>query len=202
MTPFYQGKIDVFCALYAVLNALKVTHHIRTLQARDIFHDTLMGISQNPTALRAVFDQRTDYIGLVDAMLSVQGRKYHMNVEKPFEHSTATTAPSNHEVFNTIATWLEPNAHKDISSFKHVPERAVVFRFLRYLIAGAEPANKHWTTAYIMKDGQLDFFDCSLEEGAIYAVTKDSFVTSPNDISPDCLCCIEPHSIRFIEPRK
>ncbi len=202
MQAFYQGKIDVFCAIYAVLNGLKITHHIRTLQARDIFHDTLMGIAQNPKALRVILDQRTDYIALVDAMLQIQSRKFPLIIESPFEHSTKDTAPSNDKVWESITNWLAPNAHKDVPTLQHVPERAIIFRFLRYLIPGADPANRHWTTAYIMQDGQLNFFDCSLEESAIYHLDINGFVTKPDLISPDCLCCLEPHSIRFLAPKK
>ena len=36
LKPFYQGKLDTFCAIYAVLNALRLTHGIRTLKAREI----------------------------------------------------------------------------------------------------------------------------------------------------------------------
>ena len=28
LKPFYQGKLDTFCAIYAVLNALRLTHGI------------------------------------------------------------------------------------------------------------------------------------------------------------------------------
>ncbi len=202
MQPFYQGKIDVFCAIYAVLNGLKVTHHIRTLQARDIFHNTLMGIAKNPHALKSILEQRTDYISLVDAMLHIQSMKFPLIIERPFEHTTAANAPDNNTVWESISNWLAPNSHKDMPSLKHVPERAIIFRFLRYLIPGADPVNRHWTTVYIMQDDELKFFDCSLEESAIYHVDINGFVTKPELISPDCLCCIEPHSMRFIAPRK
>ncbi len=202
MTPFYQGKIDVFCALYAVLNGLKITHHIRTLQARDIFHNTLMGIAQNPQVLRSILDQRTDYISLVDAMLNIQNKKLPLIIERPFEHTNAATAPDNYTVWKSISNWLAPNKNENVPTLQHVPERAIIFRFLRYLIPGADPVNRHWTTAYIMQDDELKFFDCSMEESAIYHVDINSFVTKPELISPDCLCCIEPHSMRFIAPRK
>ncbi len=202
MKPFFQGKIDVFCAIYAVLNALRVTHHIRTLQARDIFHDTLMGIAQDAKTFRAVLEQQTDYIGLVDAMLNVQGRKFPLHIEKPFEKSTNDNAPSSEAVFESIKSWLAPNAFQGGSIFQHVPERVVIFRFLRYLMPDAQPVNRHWTTAYIMKGEELEFFDCSLEESAIYSLDKFSFVTRTEHINSRCLCCVEPHSIRFLAPRK
>ena len=45
LKPFYQGKLDTFCAIYAVLNALRLTHGIRTLKAREILNDTLMALA-------------------------------------------------------------------------------------------------------------------------------------------------------------
>ena len=38
MQPFYQGKIDNFCAMYAVLNALQVLFSLTPHQARRIFN--------------------------------------------------------------------------------------------------------------------------------------------------------------------
>ena len=43
--PFYQGKLDTFCAIYAVLNALRLTHSIRVLRARNILNETLMALA-------------------------------------------------------------------------------------------------------------------------------------------------------------
>ncbi len=209
MKPFYQGKIDVFCALYAVLNGLKITHHIRTLQARDIFHEALLGISQNPKVFRAVLEQQTDYIALVDAMLSIQSKKRPLLVQRPFE-GREKNPPSAQEVWDTIAAWLGPNVFKGEPTAlngvqKHEQNnllgRAVIFRFLRYLRADAEPMNKHWTTAHYINDKGLQFFDCSMEESAIYNVKVGDFVTNPKDISEKCLCCLEPHSIRFMAPK-
>ena len=34
--PCHQGKADTLCAIYAVLNALRLTHGIRTLTANGI----------------------------------------------------------------------------------------------------------------------------------------------------------------------
>ena len=66
--PFFQGKLDTFCAIYAVLNALRLTHGIQTLKARDILNETLLSLAGKPDALRAVLEQDTDYMQLVDDM--------------------------------------------------------------------------------------------------------------------------------------
>ncbi len=209
MKPFFQGKIDVFCAIYAVLNGLKITHHIRTLQARDIFHEALLGISQNPKVFRAVLEQQTDYIALVDAMLSIQSKRRPLLVQRPFE-GTENSPPSPDKVWDTIEAWLAPNVLKGEPSAlngvvreeqNNLLGRAVVFRFLRYMRADTEPMNKHWTTAHYINHKGLQFFDCSLEESAIYAVKKGDFVTNTEDISEKCLCCIDPSSIRFMAPK-
>ena len=47
--PFYQGKLDTFCAIYAVLNALRLTHGIRVLKARDILNETLLALQARPS---------------------------------------------------------------------------------------------------------------------------------------------------------
>ena len=47
LKPFFQGKLDTFCAIYAVLNALRLTHGIQTLKARDILNElSLIHISE------------------------------------------------------------------------------------------------------------------------------------------------------------
>ncbi len=206
MKPFFQGKIDVFCAMYAVLNGLKVTHRIRALQARDIFHEALLGIAQNPQIFKAVLEQKTDYVSLVDAMLNIQSKKRPLSVERPFE-GTLHNPPSPEEVWERISQWLLPNS---LNSTQQIPQdmpsdmsknilgRAVIFRFLRYLNPQSEPLNRHWTTAYHMTEDVLHFFDCSLEESAVYSIKKGGFVTNTKNLSAECLFCIEPHSIRFM----
>ncbi len=200
MKPFYQGKVDVFCALYAVLNGLKITHHIRTLEARDIFHDTLMGLAQNNQIFRAVLDQRTDYVAMVDAMLNIQAKKRPLHIERPYENNAELHTPSVEHVWNTLEMWLAPNAAPSASKLPRIPERVAIFRFLRYLMPGSDPVNRHWTTAYKMENGQLHFFDCSMEETAIYSITPESFVTRPQEISAEKLICFEPHSLRLLSP--
>lgn len=187
MKPFHQGKLDVFCAIYAVLNGLKLTHQIRTLYARDILHETLLGLAANPDAFRAVLEQRTDYVALVDGMLNIQCRKLPLIVERPYI-STAQT-PSPDTLWEGLRHWLDGGA-----------QRAVIFRFLRYLMPGMPPVNRHWTTGQRMENGTLHFFDCSHEQEAVYSVTRNAFVTRPEDINSDAMLCIEPRSVRLLAP--
>ena len=84
LKPFFQGKLDTFCAIYAVLNALRLTHGIQTLKARDILNETLLSLAGKPGALRAVLEQDTDYMQLVDDMIQARQQRYPLLVEKPF----------------------------------------------------------------------------------------------------------------------
>lgn len=190
MKPFHQGKLDVFCAMYAVLNGLKITHGLRTLRARDILHETLLALSVNQEAFRAVLEQRTDYVRLVDGMLQIQGRKLPLRVERPFADDAPRSAPDAETVWNACARWLGGG-----------PSRAVLFRFLRYMTPDAPALNKHWTTACRLEGRTLHFFDCSHEEEAIYKVVRGGFVTRPEDVRSDCLICIEPYTMRFLAPK-
>ncbi len=187
MKPFYQGQLDVFCALYAVLNGMKVTSGIRGLRARDILHDMLMVVSANPNVFRAILDQNTDYISVVDAMLKAQSQAFPIRVERPFaDHEE----PSPEVVWNTVAAWL-----------KGGDKRAAVFRFLRFMTPDMPPMNKHWTCAYEVEDDIIPFFDCSHEPDAIYQLKATDFVTREKDISRQCLIYLQPRSIRFMASR-
>lgn len=121
LKPFYQGKLDTFCAIYAVLNALRLTHGLRVLKARDILNETLMGLAATPQAFRAVLEQETDYCALVDGMLRVQRRSFPLEIRQPF---AVTDDPAPAQLWECCRDWLNPADH-----------RAVIFRFTRHLTA-------------------------------------------------------------------
>lgn len=184
LKPFYQGKLDTFCAIYAVLNALRLTHGIRVIKARDILNETLLALASAPEAFKAVLEQETDYCNLVDGMLRAQSRAFPLEVRKPF---AAGERPSEQEFWDCCRDWLQPQAH-----------RAAVFRFLRHLTPDGPPVNRHWTTADRMDDHILHLFDCSHEAEAILNIRKDSFVTRPENVSQDRLLYIQPETLRFL----
>lgn len=189
MKPFHQGKLDVFCAIYAVLNGLRLTNKIRTLHARDIFHETLLGLSANPEAFRAALDQRTDYVPLVDGMLRIQTRNLPLVVESPFAHTTGGSTPPPQVVWNCLESWLEQ------------PRRTAIFRFLRHLDHQAPPVNRHWTTAEYIQDDTLQLYDCSHELEAVRSIKFKEYVTRPEMVDREHLLCIEPYTLRLLRPR-
>ncbi|MBQ3059490.1 MAG: hypothetical protein IJD16_04135 [Desulfovibrio sp.] len=184
LKPFYQGKLDTFCAIYAVLNALRLTHGIRVSKARDILNESLLALASTPEAFRAVLEQTTDYLHLVDGLLRLQSRAFPLEVRKPF---AGLPAPTEEELWQACRQWLIPNA-----------KRAVVFRFTRCMTPDLPPVSRHWTTADRMNDSILHLFDSSHEAEAILNIRKDSFVTVPEAVTSERLLYIQPESMRFL----
>ena len=184
LKPFYQGKLDTFCAIYAVLNALRLTHSIRVLKARDILNETLMALAASPEMFRAVLEQETDYCALVDGMLRAQGRVFPLDVRQPFG---TDQDPSAAQVWDCCDNWLNGGSN-----------RALVFRFLRHITPEGPAVNRHWTTADSLKDNVLHLFDCSHEAEAILNVRKDSFVTRAQEVGREKLLYIQPETIRLL----
>lgn len=207
LKPFHQGKLDLFCAMYAVLNALQITHNLRVLPARELFNETLLQLAAAPEALRRVLAQETDYLALVDGMLKAQSHRFALQVEAPFagcvpltpilpntrepRAAGASSPPSPERVWETVAAWLAGGER-----------RAVIFRFIRYLLPGGPPVNLHWTTAHEIQGDTLHFFDCSHEECAIYSVPRGGFVTHAEAVHEGSLLCLEAHTLRLVGARR
>ena len=184
LKPFYQGKLDTFCAIYAVLNALRLTHGIRTLKARDLLNETLISLAAKPDMLRDVLEQNTDYFDLVDDLLATARKKFPLVIHTPF---IKNDTPSPADLWGVCQAWLAGDG-----------PRAIVLRFLRSLKPESPPANRHWTTADRMDDMILHLFDCSHEAEAILNIRKESFVTCQETVNKDQLLYIQPTSLRFL----
>jgi hypothetical protein len=67
--PYLQGQLDFFCAVYAVINALRLLHGLNLEQGRGILGTVLDELSACPPLWRAVLHNGTDFYGLVDYLL-------------------------------------------------------------------------------------------------------------------------------------
>lgn len=188
LKPFYQGKLDVFCAMYAVLNGLRITHGIRTLKARDILNDTLLGLSINPAAFRAVLNQETDYVALVDSMLRVVAKKYPLQVVKPFG---VENLPDEETFWQSCREWLNPGG-------KPAENRAIIMRFSRYDKIDQAPLVRHWTTVDTIDDQSMHLFDSSHEAEAIQNIKRENIAVNPRDIDEKRRFYMQPDTVRFI----
>lgn len=188
LKPFYQGKLDVFCAMYAVLNGLRLTHNVRTLKARDILNATLLKLASKPAAFKAVLAQETDYVALVDSMLADVRKKYPLEVIRAFPPADL---PDVNRLWDVCQDWLNPNGTK-------ATNRAIVLRFSRYQEFDHKAAIRHWTTVDVMDDKIMHLFDSSHEAEAIQNMRKDSIVTFARDLDEKHLFHIHSDSVRLL----
>ena len=184
-SPLYQGQIDVFCAMYAVLNGLRITHGIRSLAARSIFHNTLLELAADRETFAEVLDQRTDYQVLVDAMLSGQVFQRPLSVRRPFAREAGTSID---EVWKCLTDWLGTS-----------PKHAALFRFIRYLPPDGRPHIFHWSCGDRIENTTLYLFDSSREPGSLHALERAGLVCRMEDGGNDKVC-LEPHTIRLLCP--
>ena len=178
MQPVYQGKIDTFCAVYAVLNALQILHGITPAQARELFNEVLVRESRNEVRFRDVLAHRTDYVDLVDQMLEAVRPRYPLIIRAPFASGTPHA-----EVWNALVEYAAPERR-----------RTGVFRFLRYVPLRDTPVVDHWTTARDVDKSGLHLFDSSLEPGGVYCLRggelADQAALRPHEyfvIPPECV---------------
>lgn len=181
--PFYQGKLDAFCAVYAVLNGLRLTHSIRSKKGVEILNNTLIDLSADPEKFRKFLTQETDYMDIVDHILSEQQKQMPLEVLSPLSEKT-----SHSEFWDACHSWLGGAKGG----------KAIIFRFLRYLKPDKPPLNRHWTTTGSMDRNAMHLFDCSHEAEAILNIKKDSFVVSADEVNEKQLMYIQPESVRFL----
>lgn len=190
LKPFYQGKLDVFCALYAVLNGLRITHNVRTLKAMEHFNDALMNFSLKPMAWHKILNQRTDYIEEVDEMLENLKKKYPLEVVGPY---VSSPAPHIQALWALLEEWLQ-------GEDKH--NRAIIFRFVKYPAMGKALPLRHWTTAHQIDDQVMRLFDSSHDAEAILNINKSVLrLYDPEfdtDMERDPIIYIHPKSIRLL----
>lgn len=188
MKPAYQGQIDVFCAAYAVLNAMRFIHETRLLECRAFFHEALLQVSRDEEQFRAILSQQTDYVDWVDAMLHTLRQKRLLTSTVPFP----TVFPGPHAVppetiWETLQTWLDGGS-----------QRVALFQFVRHLIPG-QVVIRHWTCALPPSGTTLPLFDCSLEPGSVQRIEKEQLITDESRGVTNKILIV-PYTIRLLSP--
>lgn len=211
--PFYQGQLDVFCAAYAVLNALRLLHGVRPLEARRLLHEALRAAARDPELFQAVLEQRTDYVGWVDAMLERQVQQGGLRVETPFaeaakpavcaEHdappsprpdepaggmAAAPSSPDAETIWRTLAGWLEEGEG-----------RCALFQFIRFPPVG-RGSIRHWTCCAGVENRELVLYDCSREPGALTRIARSRLIADETARAPETVL-IPPHTVRLVRSR-
>ena len=75
LQPFHQGQLDFFCAIYAVINALRLTGDAGLAEGREILAESLREVAARPLLWDAVLTNQTDYYWLLRWMFGHFGRK-------------------------------------------------------------------------------------------------------------------------------
>ena len=162
MIPFFQGKIDNFCAIYAVLNAVQLLCKINAFTARSLFNETVLEISRDYYRFKAVLEHGTDYMELVDHMLGKMCTSYRLLAFKPFE-----VEQDPKEIWSILSEYARPDLG-----------RCAIFRFLRYEAFNSTPMADHWTTSKKIDSEGLQLFDCSLEPLGLHVIRPKAMVRS------------------------
>lgn len=186
--PFYQGKLDTFCAIYAVLNALRLLRGLRTLKAREILNDTLLELCCKPAQFVEVLNQSTDYLELVDAVLTKYAPKFSVSWHAPFAEKKNI---GQIELWDIFRDWL---GHSHDGIITHT----IIFRFLKFVRVDGPALNRHWTTVEYATEDYIHLFDCSHEAEAILNIKKDAFVSSASRLDKEHLIVIPPEYVRFL----
>lgn len=185
MRSLYQGEIDVFCAPYAVLNALRHLYGIRPMACRSLLHETLMYEAQDLQNWKELLDQKTDYCELVDNMLLRIQLATPLLVDTPF-------APEATPDVSTLWQYLQDFLSMPVDS------RVIVFQFIRYFPEDRSVDIKHWSCACTIHKESLVLFDSSRNEGALGCIKRTQLIPLCGDIQPGTVSIV-PYSIRCLQ---
>ena len=189
MNPAYQGQLDVFCAAYAVINAMRHMHATRLLACRALLHEALLDAAGDEDFFKAILDQRTDYADWVDAMLGRLEKQGSLLTVRPFPTSfPGPDAPSPDALCEEIAAWLRKGERN-----------AVLLQFVRVL-SPTDAIIRHWTCCNEVIGDTLMLFDSSIEPGSLHQLDRRSLITDPALDGPGKVLIV-PYTLRFLRPR-
>lgn len=189
MNPAYQGQLDVFCAAYAVINAMRHMHATRLLSCRTLLHEALLDAAGDEDFFKAVLDQRTDYVDWVDAMLGRLEKQGSLLAARPFPTSfPGPDAPPPDVLWEEIAAWLRKGERN-----------AVLLQFVRVLYP-TDAIIRHWTCCNEVIGDTLMLFDSSIEPGSLHQLDRRSLITDPVLDGPGKVLIV-PYTLRFLRPR-
>ncbi len=184
MRPFFQGTVDTFCAAYAVMNALQITHGIKAYQGRDLLTKLLLALAKDEIIFTRILCLKTDYIAMADTFAGCCSQQYPIKITKPFEGKN----PTMDEFWQAMKDYLDPDNHK-----------TAIFQFEKRISAAETPLFAHWSTAWEIQEKEFRLFDSSPELNAMNVLYREkSFFDVQNDFLGE-YARINVNSIRFIE---
>jgi len=187
MRPFYQGKLDVFCAVYAMLNAFQQLHSMSAWQAKRVLGELLSRLpDEMPDSWNDLVWNRTDYVWLVEWLVAEYGKElFPIRAHRPWADK-GNVAPA--VVWSGMSGWMGGGGR-----------RTAVFRFQRFLPAREDPVVCHWTTVDRFMGDTLFLFDASMEETAVHLIDKYGFVCRRENVSASQLLVVDPACVFLLE---
>ena len=92
LPPVHQGDIDVFCAAYAVINAVRKIHGTRLLICRDLLRDALMEIASDTDCFWYILTQQISHEIWLDKSLQMCARRGLIDFVVPFPSNAGKKA--------------------------------------------------------------------------------------------------------------
>lgn len=195
MRRYMQGTLDFACGIYAVINALSRTHGLDLANARAIFRESILALSQQERLWLSFLRNETDHYWLVRWLLGrwCLGPPWLLHIRQPFSdclepdgrslEDTELFLPEAHEpagpsefpaardealaVWNALHTWLAD---------EKTTARAAILRFHRCMPGIRQPVVSHWTTAHTANDKAIVLHDASSEPGALFELERESLM--------------------------
>ncbi len=192
MRPYTQGSIDTFCAAYAILNALQITHNLKGMEARALFNNLIITLSKDEPILRRVLELKTDYQAMVDVFLQMCSKSHKIKVQIPFAHVRPETEEEAIDVAKDFWEVLEDYLAPDNN-------RTAIFQFEKRLPLASRPIFAHWSTAWQIEGNELVLFDCSPEAQAVKSLPKEKALFHRTVEFEGEYFLINPYTLRLIE---
>lgn len=166
MEACFQGKIDNFCAIYSVLNAVKLLRDIPFYQARILLNEALFRESRDADNWIKVLQHLTDYDDLVTRMLDKWKNQYSYTHEVPFIFKRKKNKIDMDEFWQYLQKNIKPKSS------------TAVIRFCRFMPQTVTPFVDHWSTISHVDEDNIYLFDCSLEPSGWYVLPRERFFLS------------------------
>ena len=215
MRRYLQGTLDFACGIYAVINALSLTHGLDLSGARAIFRETHLDVAARPALWADYSANTTDHYWLVRHTLErwCSTPPYRLAVHCPFGPELWTEKSDLDRADRYLPERLPPQgpaksaeaesealrtfeACRDWLAARNSPGRALILRFHRFIPGVRTPIVSHWTTGKSMENGVLHLHDASSEPRALMSLSKDLLMPfdgrrAPVRIVPESLLLLE-----------
>ncbi len=223
MQLYYQGQLDFFCALYAVINALTAMFGLNLAQARGLLASTLEETSRHPDLWRATLENKTDFYWLTSYMLAGchRGSPWPLFVYRPFAPSGPEELPESardlsaaalrhpeaekarfadgkeeQAVWSALEAWLPSLPEAPVAG---AARRVALLRFHRYVPYMKEPIISHWSVGERFYGGTVHLRDASKEESALRALAGTQTAVHENGLGSNKNVLLEAESLFFLE---